>query len=136
MAGSGRLRGLDGCALPPFDVPENSVRSMAREARRARAGEVRSKLEREHPRDAVEILRVRLIRVADAVLQEQKQLPPGKRNLEVIRQVARVVREIACLPDPCDPRPAAPGAKVHGQRIGGETRGGLAGPLLKAHRAA
>jgi hypothetical protein len=134
MARSGRLRGLDGRALPPFDVPEDSVRSMARAARRARAGEIRSKLEHENPRDVVEILRVRLIRAADAVLQEQQRLPPGKRNLEVIRQVARVVREIASLPEPWEPRPPAPGAKINGQRIGGETRGGLAGALLKAHR--
>lgn len=135
LAARGELPPVRGHRPPPFSVPENTIRSMAREDRRKRAGLVRSTLLAERPRDAVEQLRRRLICAADAQLRDLESAAPGHRDFRKLCQVIRAVREISALPEPSAPRPAAPGAKVNGHRNGGETRSGFAGAILADHRA-
>jgi hypothetical protein len=135
LAAAGELE-LNGTLLDPFEVNEDSVRHYARVLRKERAGQVTSQLSDQAPRDAVEQLRRRLVNVADAELKRQERAArKDGADSEKLRQIARAVREIAALPGPNDPAPPAPGAKAAGQRTGGETRGGIAGPLLAAHRA-
>jgi hypothetical protein len=127
-----------GTRLPPFATSESTVRSLAGQLRRRRAGELRSGLVSVPTRNAVETLRRRLVNVADAGLAaiERGQGRRGGKvdSWEELRQAARAVREIVALPEPEDPRPPVPGASVNGRRREGATRGGLAGAILKAAR--
>lgn len=133
MAAAGELE-LDGRQLDPFDANEDSVRHYARLLRKGRAGMLSSRLGDAPHRDAVETLRRRLVNAADEMLTREERKAPDARTPERLRQIVRLVREVAALPGPTDPRPPAPGAKRDGQRVGGETQGGLAGQLLADHR--
>lgn len=136
LAAAGTLTHPSGAPLGPFTTTENTVRSVAHRSRMRREHEARASASRDlPPRDAVERLRREL---ADAIDREmcrmeiehaQGRMVCGER----LRQVARAIRELAWIPDAADPRPPAPGAKVGGVRLGGETRGGIAGPILRAH---
>jgi len=136
LAAAGKLE-HDGEPLPPFELPVSTVRSIARSARRSGPGIASVDLESGAPRDAVEHLRVRLLRAID---RELKQVERRQRAGEVVkgeelRQLGRAQRELAQVPGLRDPVPSAPGAKVNGVRDGGTTRGGIAGPLLADHRS-
>lgn len=135
LAAHGELPLVRGRRVAPFAIPEDTVRSMTREYRRKRAGLVRSRLLGEEPRDALELLRRRLVNATDATLTDYEKAPPEHRDLRQLIHVARALREIAALPGPCDPTPPAPGAKLNGVRYGSETRSGFAGQILAAHRA-
>jgi hypothetical protein len=137
-ARAGTLEHPSGAQLGPFEIPENTVRSIARRARIKReAAQAAIELVDQPPRDAVEFLRRRLITAIDTEMTriEIEQNESGWIKGDALRQVGRALRELAAVPGPNDPRPPAPGAKVNGIRNGAETRGGLAGKILAAHRA-
>jgi hypothetical protein len=139
LAASGELEHPAGARLGPFEVPENTVRSIARRERiRRAAAQAAVPLVDQPPRDAVERLRQRLIVGVDVELTriEIEQAAGGRVTGEELRQVARAVRELTAIPGPTDPRPPAPGAKRNGVRYGSETRGGLAGKIMAASREA
>jgi hypothetical protein len=137
LAAAGALTHPNGATLGPFTATESAVRSEAGRARYRREREAaRTRLSELPWRDAVELLRCRLgdmlEREMDRIEIERAQNPDRPIDAEHLRQLGRAVREFQCIPGPDDPRPPAPGAKRNGVRQGGETRGGLAGPLLRA----
>ena len=139
LARAGELEHPAGARLGPFEVPDDTVRSIVRRERiRRTAARAAVPLVDQPPRDAVERLRQRFVAGLDAEMTriEIEQAEGRCVTGEVLRQVARALRELAAIPGPTDPRPPAPGAKVNGARDGGETRGGLAGHILAASRPA
>lgn len=141
---------LDGERVPAFKMPAATVRDFKRRARRAAEGRARSALEAKPPRDALEILRRRLVSMTDHKLARCERLLANGEHEKVdgehIRQLARAVREIAAIPG-ADGTPAAgrrPGEHVPGTgkgkgdaaTDGGRTRGGLAGSIIAAARPA
>jgi hypothetical protein len=130
-AEAGTLERSDGTRLPPFEAPVSSIRSYARTVRQRRAGKASSEAAKLPPRDAVESVRQRLIRMVDLELAFEERKRNGKRDLERIRQLGRAAREAAALPELNAPRPRAPDAQPGGNRT---PTGGLAGAILKAHR--
>lgn len=141
LAAAGELT-LDGAALPAFEVPEGTVADMARKARKARAGTLKSGLTDVPAADAVETLRQRLVSATDYELArlERRMKRPGAKPVtgEELRQIARCVRELAALPAKGDPRPVPPGQRKpeDGEHNGGRTTSGLAGAILAASRPA
>jgi hypothetical protein len=136
LAAAGELT-LDGARLEPFETNVHTVRDRAAKLKKRRAGAQRSELEKTNPRDALEQLRVRLVRLADRELAAEERKKAGTCDPERIRQLARAGREIAAIPDRTAPAPVAPGQKVPGAGNvvnGGATRGGMAGAILKAAR--
>jgi hypothetical protein len=133
LAAAGELT-LDGDKLAPFATTENTVRDCARKLRNRRAGELKSSLATLPPRDAVEVLRRRLISLADRELSVLEHSRRGKVQIERLRQIVRVVREASALPGPDDPRPAQPGQRKPGtgEHEGGRTSGGMAAAILGA----
>jgi hypothetical protein len=139
LAAAGELEHPTGARLGPFEIPESTVRSVARRARgREAAAQAARRLVDMEPRDAVERMRVQLAEVIETEFDriEIEQSEDRPVSGETLRQIARAVREFASIPGLRDPRPPAPGAKVSGVRDGSETRGGLAGKVLAASRAA
>jgi hypothetical protein len=132
-AQAGLLERSDGTRLPPFDPPVASIRHYARVVKKRRAGKARSEADKLPPRDAVESVRVRLIRMLDLELAVEERKRNGKRDIERIRQLARAAREAAALPEINDPRPPSPASRAGGAS---PTVGGLGGAILKAHGAA
>jgi hypothetical protein len=130
-AEAGLLERSDGSRLPPFDPPVSSIRAYARVVRKRRAGKASSEAAKLPPRDAVESVRIRLIRMIDLELATEERKRNGKRDLERIRQLGRAAREAAALPELDAPRPRAPDAQKGGNRT---PTGGLGGAILKAHR--
>jgi hypothetical protein len=128
--------------LEPFTIPPATIRDMARRARKRRAGELRSGLSDVPAAQAIDVLRKRLVSAADLELErlERKQrrgmrLEP--REVETMRQVARILRELAALPD-VQRRATAPGARhapapgeTEGQKDGGATTGGIGGAIMR-----
>jgi hypothetical protein len=129
-AEAGLLERSDGTRLPPFDPPVSSIRAYARVVRKRRAGKASSEAAKLPPRDAVESVRIRLIRMIDLELATEERKRNGKRDLERIRQLGRAAREAAALPELNGPRPPSPGSKAAGSN---PTSGGLGGAILKAH---
>ena len=130
LARAGELT-LNGEKLDAFDPPASTVRSCARKLRQRRAGTLKRDIEKENPRDALEQLRLRLVRVADQELAVQERKRRGHRDPEKIRQIARAAREIAAIPE----RPLPPPGKVDpdtGRKPSGPTTGGLGGAILAA----
>lgn len=137
VAAAGELEHPSGARLGPFEIPENSVRSIVRRERIKRAkAQAAVPLVDQSPRDAVERLRQRLVTGIDVELTriEIEQAEGRKVKGEELRQVTRAIRELASVPGRNDPPPPAPGAKVIGVRDGSETRGGLAGRILATSR--
>lgn len=134
LAAAGDLE-HNGVKLEPFTIPKSTVSSEVARLRRRRAGEVTSQLSGLPPRDGIEVVRQRLLNSADAMLQVEERKTPEQRNPGRLREIARMMREVAAIPGPGEPRPPAPGQKVNGQRDGGETRGGEGSRILTAHRA-
>lgn len=135
LAAEGELR-LNGEQLEPFTVPEGTVRRLASRDRERRAGRTSSTVAQLPHREAVDALRIRLIACADGMLADLEQQKPGRRDPERLRQIARAAREAAAMPVQTDERPRKPGAgTAQKTRTEGATAGGLAGALVKAHRA-
>lgn len=144
LALAGELTRPDGSKLAPFGgrdgkpVPEGTVRSLARDERLRRRGETNSELAKAAPRDAVEMLRKRLVSVTDSEIARlervQVKAPSEPVNAEQVRQLARAVLEIARLPGPTDPRPPSAATRDADGKRGPQATGGLAGALMKDHR--
>lgn len=109
-AGAGLLR-LGSMKLDPFVINSpDTVKLYARKLRNRRLGNVATSLPVES-RDAMAVMKRRLLVLADqeiAFLERQKR---GEVDLERIRLAARAMREAAQIPDPKDPVPPAPGAR-------------------------
>jgi hypothetical protein len=135
LAVAGLLTHPSGATLGPFTTTQSTVRALARRGRQRREREAaNTRLSELPPRDATERMRCALADRIEAELDridiEQAQGRPVSG--EVLRQLARAVREFCWIPGPDEPRPQAPGAKRNGIRQGGKTRGGLAGQILLA----
>ncbi len=137
LAAAGELEHPTGARLAPFDVPESTVRSIARRDRlRDLAASAATSVVDVPPQDAVERLRVQLVDATDTELRriEIEQSEGRPVSGEALRQVARAIRELSSIPGVNERRPPPPGAKVNGIRDGSETRGGLAGQIMAAAR--
>ena len=136
MGRLGQLRTRDGREVRPFDCNEDTMRGyLTRERKRRRGAPRGSALDR--PDDVLEGLRKRMIAVADQELTFVERQKRGKRDPEHLRQIARVLREVAALPKPGEGRGRQPGKRDHnGVMVDGQTEGGIAGKLLAAHRRA
>jgi hypothetical protein len=89
-AADGKLPGL-----PAFEVNLSTVRHYAQLERRAREGVTISRLDRKDPREAVELLVKRMVRIADKELQRIERRPNNRPvPAEDLRKLARAVREI------------------------------------------
>jgi hypothetical protein len=130
LARAGQLKGVDGTPLEPFDVPANTVRSWASRERKNRAGKGETPAATMPHRDAVEEGRKRLHNLFYREVSKLESRKPGTVDPAKVSQWAKVLREIAALPDRTDPRPAAPGQKVNGERTGGETRSKLGSAII------
>jgi hypothetical protein len=136
LAAAGELTTPLGDKLPGFAIPEGTIRSLARHARRRRRGEIRSPLSEAGPRDAIEIMRRRMANMIDGEMAVEERKRPGTRDAERLRQLNRALLELARLPGPTDPRPLSPAAKdADGKRTEGGARGGLAGPMMRDLRS-
>lgn len=133
LAAEGRLI-YRSMAVEPFKLNLHTLRDMLVHERRRRAGLVRGEAARMTHDDAVEALRTRLVNVADSTLTVEEKRDPAKRDPERIRQIVRVVREIAALPGKGEGRTTAPGHRHNGVKQGGATEGGIGGHLIAAMR--
>lgn len=131
----------DGKQLEPFTIGPDAVRTYAARLRKGRNGQLKSGLTDAPPKDAIEALRIRLISAADDALKRverrMRATNCSAKDIELARQVARLIREAAAIPGPNEARPVPPGAKVPGagnKTNGGTTRAGLAGSILASHR--
>jgi hypothetical protein len=117
--------------LPAEPVTIDMVRHWIGEEKRARAGRKPSAVASMPARDAVELLRRRLLTASEEMLRRQENKSPDKRDPEMLRQIARAVREAAAIPGPTDPRPSKPGQRDPrtGEHNGTHTTGGLAAQI-------
>lgn len=132
LAAAGELT-HKGQKVEPFTVGEDYIRDQVRHLRKRRRGLTTSELAQAAPRDAIEILRRRLVNAADAMLADSERdirRDPKTADPERLRQIARLVREAQAIPGPNEPRKPSPGQKVEGEREGAPTRHGLAGKIL------
>lgn len=138
LAAAGELLDSRGEKVPAFTVGDSTMYGWIRKEKSRRIGRTRSPLA-ELPRgDAIENLRVRLVNTADAMLrafERQIERDASKADPERHRQITRCVLEASKLPGPNDPPPPSPDAGRKDGARGPQTTGGLAGTLLKAHRA-
>jgi hypothetical protein len=132
LAAAGELTTPLGDKLPAFEIPEGTIRSLARHARRRRRGEIHSPLSEAGPRDAIEILRRRMANMIDGEMAFEERKKIGSRDVERLRQLNRALLELARLPGPTDPRLASPATRgPDGKRTEGAAKGGLAGPMMR-----
>lgn len=138
LAEAGEL--VEGLAAFTVHGGAGTVRDLAHKLRERRAAEHSSELAKQPPRDAIEVLRRRLVTVCEQEINALEKTTRGERDPERIRQLARAIREAAAIPGPTDPTPPRPGHGAkdpQGRRGEGATRGGLAGGVLaQAHREA
>jgi hypothetical protein len=136
LAAAGELTTPQGDRLPAFEIPEGTIRSLARHARRRRRGEITSPLSEAGPRDAIEILRRRMANMIDGEMAVEERKRPGTRDAERLRQLNRALLELARLPGPTDPRPSSPATRgPDGKQLEGVAKGGLAGPMMRDLRS-
>lgn len=136
LAEAGQLTARDGRTLKPFTMNPLSFNGFITAERKRRRGpkfgQGLDALDR--PDDVMEGMRRRMIAVANDELTFAEKQRRGKRDPEHLRQIARLMREVAALPGPKDGRSRQPGHKENGRMPEGESRGGLAGAMLAAHR--
>lgn len=128
LAAEGALTG------EPFNIDPLYIGRLARDAKRRRLGLNATKLEALPPRDAVEVLRRRMLAIAEHHIDRlERKDKANKLTPKETADVIRVLRELAALPGPDQARPVKPGAKIPGENRnnGGPTRGGLAGAMLR-----
>lgn len=138
LAAAGELED-NGTRLEPFQTNPATVRSLAQQLRRRRAGKVQSTLAAMPPEDAVEALRRRYMNAADAMLEafeRSTKRNPAKANPTRLREIGRAIREGAAIPGPGDRRPRRPGDRdpETGIKTEGRTTTGLAAQIEAAHR--
>lgn len=138
LARRGELESVTGDALAPFEIPKNTVYSLARDARgKERRNEV-SELVHALPADANEAIRRRLVEIVDR--RTTRLVNDARRGREVdpdeVKKLARAAREIAALPGfgLRIPRPGAKGAEADPAMEGEQQAGAksAAGALLAA----
>lgn len=135
LAARGELVTRDGRQVRPFQLNPNTVKAWLQVAKRKRQGKVRGAAF-ENPEGTIEALRKRLIALADQELTHLERKRRGTVDTEHMRQIARAIREAAAIPVKGQPRDRAPGERnAKGEMEDGATNGGLAGSLLRAHRA-
>lgn len=136
LAKAGQLT-LRGTRVDPFDMPISTMTGLIRDERKRRAGKVESPFGNVSPLDAVDALRLDLLGVADAEIRWLKRQRTGKRDPDRMRQIARVLREIAALPGAKDGRAHQPGQRdpATQRQNEGRTRNGLAGAIIAASRS-
>jgi hypothetical protein len=135
LARAGELTDSNGEKVPGFEIPEGTIRSLARHARRRRRGEIRSPLSEAAPRDAIEIIRRRMVNMIDGEMAFEERKRVGTRDAERMRQLCRAALEAARLPGPTDPRPPSPATKDAEGKRQGPAYAGLAGPLMRELRS-
>jgi hypothetical protein len=140
LAAAGSLTHPTGALLAPFTATETTVRSQAARARkRQQRAAAKTRIAELPMRDAGERL---LHELGDLIEWEMDRIQIERQQGrpvidEKFRQLVRAIREFTWLAmELDDPRPRPPGAKRNGIRHGGKTRGGLAGPLLRASEEA
>lgn len=134
LAKAGELR-WKGKGLASFGPKESTIRAEVSKVRRRREGKEKRDLASLPPRDAIEALRRRLLNVADAEMEYEEKKKPGSRDLKRMTEISRLAFEASRVPGPKEPRPAQGQAPGIDGRKGPVTRTGLAGDLLKDHRA-
>ena len=136
LAREGNLTGRDGRTVPAFSIGESYLRILVTNERKRRRGPVKGggMNSLSNPDDVLEGLRRRMIALADSELGVCERQRQGKRDPEHMRQIARLVREVAALPKPGEGRSKTPGAKENGVQTEGRTRTGIVGQMLHAHR--
>lgn len=123
----------------PFKITAGYVSELARREVERRAKTEESPLANAPHRDAVETLRRRCVSSADKLLTSFDRIldkDPEKADPERLRQIVRVVREAAALPERKDETPRAPGSAQGGPRTEQASRHGEAGRLIAAMRQA
>jgi hypothetical protein len=131
MAAAGELVDAEGQPFKEFSVPESTIRDFARQARLSEARG--SALDDGSPRDAIEALRQRLIKLADAEMKVLEAQPQGKVDLERLRWVIRCVDDAAKIPRPPEPRPRSDERGEGTPRSPDATAPGV-GSLITEHR--
>jgi hypothetical protein len=111
----------------------HTLRDYVQRERRRRTGRINGHA-LDNPDDVLEGLRRRMVGLAHAEVAYVEGQKKGKRDPEHMRQIVRLMRELAALPKPGEGRGRAPGQRENGEKQSGETTGGLAGSLLAAHR--
>jgi len=136
LARDGNLLDRRGQEVPAFSMGEAYLRALVTDERKRRRGPVKTggMNSLSNPDDVLEGLRRRMIALADSELGVCERQRQGKRDPEHMRQIARLVREVAALPKPGEGRPKVPGAKENGVQTEGRTRTGIVGQMLHAHR--
>jgi len=136
LARDGNLLDRRGQEVPAFTMGEAYLRALVTAERKRRRGPVKAggMNSLSNPDDVLEGLRRRMIALADSELGVCERQRQGKRDPEHMRQIARLVREVAALPKPGEGRSKTPGAKENGVRTEGQSRDGMVGALLHAHR--
>jgi len=137
LAREGNLLDRRGQEVPAFTMGEAYLRALVTAERKRRRGPVKSggMNALSNPDDVLEGLRRRMIALADAELGVCERQRKGKRDPEHMRQIARLVREVAALPKPGEGRSRTPGKRDEtGAKPEGQSRDGMVGALLHAHR--
>jgi hypothetical protein len=137
LAREGNLVGRDGRTVPAFSIGESYLRILVTNERKRRRGPVKGggMNSLSNPDDVLEGLRRRMIALADSELGVCERQRQGKRDPEHMRQIARLVREVAALPKPGEGRSRTPGDRdANGKMVDGKTTGGIVGKMLNAHR--
>jgi hypothetical protein len=136
LAREGNLLDRHGHEVPAFTMGEGYLRTLVTGERKRRRGPVKTggMNALSNPDDVLEGLRRRMIALADSELGVCERQRQGKRDPEHMRQIARLVREVAALPKPGEGRSKTPGAKENGVQTEGRTRTGIVGQMLHAHR--
>lgn len=123
--------------LPPYDMPLGTIASLIKDERKRRRGTAQRPIEHLGARDAVELLRLRLVRLTDSTLEriERRMNNPNRApeaaDAALLRECARLVREIQSIPGRHDTPLPKPGALVNGKQPEGPTRTGLGADILR-----
>lgn len=135
-AADGRLR-YRGKTLEPFEIKPSYIGSLGQRERKRRQGRSDSKVAELPHRDALEVLRVRSIAAADALLAAYEKTiakRPENADPERLRQILRVQLEASRLPGPTNARTPSNGTRDENGKQQPRTTGGVAGALLREHR--
>lgn len=134
-AAAGELT-LRGEPVPAFEIAPSYAAQLGIKMRNKRTGKAATKVADMPHRDAIEVLRRRLVSVGDSVvaaLEKQAEKEPTKVDLERLRQAGRVVVELGRIPAATEPQQSAQTKAADGRRMA-PTSGGLAGALVREHR--
>ena len=137
LAREGNLTTRTGEKVPAFELNPHTFRDFITRERKRRRGPVKGggMNSLSNPDDVLEGLRRRMIALADSELGVCERQRQGKRDPEHMRQIARLVREVAALPKPGEGRSRTPGDRdANGKMVDGKTTGGIVGKMLNAHR--